>query len=298
MRLTTEQQSLLPTEADVCFYEEHGWHITPAILPDELIDAAIEGARRYYVGERDMPLPLRDGFSDWKPEDGNVMRNNEYVSLQNRELRRLVQYPMIGAVAARLSRSRIVRLFDDQLIYKPPSQDQALGVVGWHTDRGYWMTCASENMITAWVPFHDCDEVRGTLMVMDQSHKWPGTTGLRTFRNQNLRELKAKFTGGRSEVKTVPMNLKRGQVSFHHCRTIHGSDTNRSPLPRISLAIHIQDESNRYRVYRNEQGVPWQLPNDRMCRRSPDGMPDYSDPAIFPVLWEGTATGSRLNARA
>ena len=130
---------------------------------------------------------------------------------------------------------------------------------------------------------------------MDESHKWNGTTALRTFKDQNLKELEKRFTDGRGGAKIVPINLKRGQVSFHNCLAIHGSDSNRSTLPRISLAIHMQDERNCYHRYLNDQGVAWQLPNDRMCRRSPDGMPDYSDPEIFPVLWDETVAGSGLD---
>ena len=40
--LTPQQQELLPTEKDIIFYEEHGWYISPPIIPDEVIDRAIE----------------------------------------------------------------------------------------------------------------------------------------------------------------------------------------------------------------------------------------------------------------
>ena len=33
--------------------------------------------------------------------------------------------------------------------------------------------------------------------------------------------------------------MEQGQVCFKHCRTVHGSDINRSHLPRVSLAIHM-----------------------------------------------------------
>jgi len=53
----------------------------------------------------------------------------------------------------------------------------------------------------------------------------------------------------------------------------------------VSIAIHMQDGPNRHRVYRNEQGIPWRLVNDQLCRQLADGSPDYSDPEVFPVLW-------------
>jgi hypothetical protein len=45
--------ALLPTEQDVRFYEQHGWWISPPIVPDDLIDDARFGADRYYAGEKD-----------------------------------------------------------------------------------------------------------------------------------------------------------------------------------------------------------------------------------------------------
>ena len=88
--------ALLPDEQDVAFYEEHGWYISKKVIPDDVIDEAIAGSQRYYRGERDMPLPVSGGYSDWKPGDGDTIRNNEYTSLQSRQLRQLALNPLLG----------------------------------------------------------------------------------------------------------------------------------------------------------------------------------------------------------
>jgi hypothetical protein len=285
VQLTSDHIALLPSEADIAFYREHGWYISKKILSDELIDEALGGSMRHFAGERDHPLPYSSGFSDWKPEHADTIRNCEYVALQNDQIRRLVQEPIIGAIAARLCGSGEVRLFDDQLIYKPPACQDTASVVGWHTDRAYWMTCTSDQMLTAWVPFHDCSETMGPLMVIDKSHKWTHLSNGRTFNCKDLGDLEREYRRTEGEFPKILIVLKKGQVSFHNCLTIHGSDVNRGPSPRISFAIHMQDGSNRYRVYENEQGIPWRLFNDRLCRVDGDGSPDYTDPAVFPLLW-------------
>ena len=101
-----------------------------------------------------------------KPGDGDTIRNSEYTALQNREIRALVQHPIIGAIAARLTRSSEIRLWDDQLVSKPPSAGPRGPVVGWHTDRAYWMTCTSEDMLTAWIPLHDCPVEMGPVIYL------------------------------------------------------------------------------------------------------------------------------------
>jgi ectoine hydroxylase-related dioxygenase (phytanoyl-CoA dioxygenase family) len=280
--LTEEQLALLPTEEDIAFYEEHGWYISPKVIPEEIIDRAIAGSERFYRGERDATLPVATGYSNWKLEDGDIVRNNEFVSLQNRELRQLALQPIIGAIAAKLARSSEIRLLDDQLVYKPPQNHHSS--VGWHSDRAYWGTCSSDKLLTAWIPFHDCDEARGSLVVLDKSHKWSGLQDMRHFNDPNLENLTTKFSQEGKKVVKVPIAIAKGQVSFHHCWTIHGSYPNRTNLFRQALAVHLQDGDNHYRPY-NRQGREIHIFDEQLCRKLPNGDPDFRDPAVFPILW-------------
>lgn len=285
MRLTPEQERLLPTDADVEFYREHGYYVSGRIFTDDELDEYAYGSERYYAGERDFCLPesIR-AFEGWKPDDGDVLRVNDYVSLQNSELSELVRHPLVGAIAARLSQSPAVRLWHDQMIYKPASKVAAETAIGWHTDRAYWMTCSSTEMLTAWVPFHDCDEGMGALMVIDGSHQWSGDAAIRGFHTKGEDGMEYNFAPDGRSVKTVPLNLRKGQVSFHHCMTVHGSAPNRSDRPRHSLSVHIQDASNAYRLHRLDGGQAAWHRNDVLCRNV-GGTPDYSDPDFCPLLW-------------
>ena len=47
--------------------------------------------------------PSMVGTLTGTPEDDDGLRQNDYISLQNEEIRRLVKKPLIGAIAARLS---------------------------------------------------------------------------------------------------------------------------------------------------------------------------------------------------
>jgi ectoine hydroxylase-related dioxygenase (phytanoyl-CoA dioxygenase family) len=289
MTFADPDRTRLPTDEDVAFYREHGWYVSPSILPDELLDDALHGAERHYAGERDMPLPLSGGYLDWREEHGNLLRLNDYVSLQNEQLRALVAYPLIGAIAARLAGTHTIRLFHDQLVCKPPHIPGDNTAIGWHTDRAYWHTCTSTSMLTAWIPFQDCTVEMGPLMVVDGSHRWPGSDGMRTFNDRDLDRLEKSFQTNGAPVKKVTQVLRKGQVSFHHCLTLHGSLPNRSQKTRLALTVHMQDGDNRYRTRLDAQGRPLLHINDILCRRGPDGLPDYSDPEVCPVLWRQSA---------
>ena len=286
MKLTSEQIALLPSNDDVAFYREHGWWVSPPILADEEIEATLYGMERYYAGERDTPLGVDPG-TDWTEEKGDVLRQNDYVSLQMDEFRDLVHHALIAATAARLCGSPEVRLFHDQLIYKPAHAKALDTIVGWHTDRAYWATCTSEEMLTAWVPFQDCTEDMGPLAVLDGSHRWVGNEGLKTFHDPDLKKLEERIRTQGHEKKVVPLIMKKGQVSFHHCQTIHASFPNTSDRPRLAFAIHMQDRDNHYRRVLGPDGKLITHINDILVTRDANGDPDYTDPAVCPVLWRG-----------
>jgi ectoine hydroxylase-related dioxygenase (phytanoyl-CoA dioxygenase family) len=286
MKLTDEQLALLPSDDDVKFYREHGFYLSKQIYTDEQIESALRGADRFYKGERDELVKAQDKFiPGWNASQGDVLRKNDYSSFQNRELFQFVRNPLVGAIAAKLSGSPTIRLWHDQLLWKPIDQPDKKANVGWHTDRGYWKTCTSTNLITAWVPFHDCDDAMGTITMIDGSHRWPDNTENLNFFSSDLEGLEKNFNTGGNAIKKIPANLKKGCVSFHHCLTIHGSGPNRSNQPRRSIAIHLQDETNRWQEHRRGDGSLAMHWNDRLCRKV-DGKPDYTDPEVCPVLWK------------
>ncbi len=276
---------LLPTDEDVAFYEEHGWYISKKkVIADDIIDEAILGSQKFYEGERDGTIPYSTGYVNWKPGDGDDLRNNEFVCLQKRELRNLALQPIIGAIAARLARTKEIRLFDDSLVYKAPMSQTGKGIVGWHTDQAYSSNCTSDKMLTAWIPFHDSEVERSPLVIIDGSHKWSGNEDLRYFNSQNMEEIKEKFAHTGKEIVEVPIVMKKGHISFHHGWVIHGSYPNYSNSPRLALALYLQDGDNRYQPFWN-QGREIHHFVDSMCRKLPNGYPDYSDPNICPVVW-------------
>jgi ectoine hydroxylase-related dioxygenase (phytanoyl-CoA dioxygenase family) len=285
--LTPAQAALLPTDEDVAAYDEQGYYVSKeGVLPAALIDEAWDGAHRFYEGERDAHLPTETGYSNWKKGDGDGLRNNEFVSLQKKELKAVATYPLLGAIAARLTRSATIRLLDDQLFYKPskPAAEAAATISGWHADQAYWPTCSSNKMITAWIPFHTVEPERSPLIIIARSHRFRDIPRM-SFNNKNLGELEEKLRAQGHDVRVATMTLKKGQCSFHHGWTIHASSANTSGQPRLSLALHMQDGDNHYRRHVNAEGREVHMFDEQLCRKLPNGDPDFSDPAVFPTIW-------------
>ena len=277
---------VLPTDEDVRRYEERGYYLSAPVMPNSLLDAVRDMIEPYQAGERDRPLPAGAKFSDWKPGDKTAVRNNEFCSLQSDVVRGLVMFPLLGAIAARLARTTAVRLFDDQLVFKPSGDGSpSATVVGWHTDGSYWSTCTSDRMLTAWVPLHDTSIENGTLCVIEGSHRWPESDHVRGFNESDLASIGSRVGRSIERASIVPIELKKGQVSFHHMRTLHASMPNTSGRPRCAVALHMQDDDNSYQHFTAQDGTPIVLPHDRLCRKRLDGEPDYRDPQVFPQIW-------------
>jgi ectoine hydroxylase-related dioxygenase (phytanoyl-CoA dioxygenase family) len=292
--LTEEERSLLPSDSDVEFYAEHGWYLTKKLFTGDEVDELVAASERYYAGERSRTLPVRPPkLAYWDPSNGDVQRHNDYVHYEHDDLARLLRKPLVGAVAAALARADEIRVFQTTLIYKPPIAAEPTNVVPWHFDKHYWSTATSDRMLTAFIPFHDCGEEMGTITMVDGSHRWREvgrddsmTRHFAERDNSDLERMLAENAAyNNAEVAKVPMIIPKGHMSFHHCRTYHGSLTNRSARPRRAVSFHLQDGQNAYREYMLSTGEVLAYNHDALVRRLPDGRPDYSDPDFCPVVW-------------
>ncbi|MET8044409.1 phytanoyl-CoA dioxygenase family protein [Micromonospora sp. NPDC005215] len=294
--LTDEEHDLLPSDSDVQFYLEHGWFLSPRIFSDAEVDLLVTASEQFYAGHRDRVLPVRPArLAYWEPSAGAVQRHNDYIHYESAAIGEILRKPLIGAIAARLAQADAIRIFQSTLIYKPAQPAEETNIVPWHFDRHYWATSTSERMLTAFLPFHDCDEEMGTITMVDGSHRWQEIGGNdatsrhfadrdRTQLEEMLRE-NAEANG--TEVRKVPMIIPKGHVSFHHCRTYHGSGANVSDRPRRAISLHLQDGDNAYREFKLSDGSQVSYNHDVLVRRQADGTPDYSDPEYCPTIWRG-----------
>lgn len=286
MRLGDELPELMPTDDDVARYDEVGWYLSPPVLTDESIDAVLAAIDRHYAGATTRDLPISDRISQWRPgDDPAALRNDEFISLRNDEIARFLHQPVLAAIAARLMRSPTARLFSDSLIYKPAGDESGTAATGWHRDRAYWSTCTSDSMTTAWVPLYDVPVDGGPLSYLDGSHRWDGFDHLRSFKDLDLGGFEQRLREQGHDVSITDAAVHRGCVVFHHARTIHASRPNRTDRPRVAFAVHYQPADNRYRSAVGPDGAPVVLPGDLLCRATDDGTPDYTDDAVFPLLW-------------
>ena len=292
--LTRAEHALLPTPEEVAGYREHGWYLSQRLFTDEELDTLQAASDKYYEGHRDRTLAVRPpNLASWEPSHGAVQRHNDYVHYESDAIGEILRKPLVGAVAALLAGTAEIRVFQSTLILKPPVPDEPSNQVPWHFDKHYWSPSTSDKMLTAFIPFHDCDEEMGTITMIDGSHRWQEirrddsmTRHFAEREGSDLERLLAENAAyNNASVVKVPMIIPSGHMSFHHCRIYHGSAANHSPRPRRAISFHLQDGENAYRPFVLSTGEVLTYNHDVLVRRLPDGRPDYGDPEFCPVLW-------------
>jgi hypothetical protein len=128
-----------------------------------------------------------------------------------------------------------VRFWHDQLFCKPAHHG---GVVAWHQDYSYWTRTQPMAHLTCWMALDDSTRDNGCLYYVPRSHKWNllPITGLAGDMNEIMSVLDEEQ---KQAFRPVPIELKRGQCSFHHPLTVHGSYENRSGRPRRATLVNV-----------------------------------------------------------
>lgn len=128
-----------------------------------------------------------------------------------------------------------VRFWHDQLFCKPAKHG---GVVAWHQDYSYWTRTEPMAHLTCWIALDDASRDNGCLWYVPGSHRWNllPRTGLAGDMNEIMTvltpEQKAAF-------QPVPIELKKGEATFHHPLMVHGSYENRTNRERRATLINV-----------------------------------------------------------
>lgn len=128
-----------------------------------------------------------------------------------------------------------VRFWHDQLFCKPAHHG---GVVAWHQDYSYWTRTQPMAHLSCWIGLDDSTRANGCVHYVPGSHKWDllPITGLAN----DMHAIESVLSPDqKAQFKPVPIELKRGECSFHHPLMVHGSYENKSDRPRRGAVINV-----------------------------------------------------------
>jgi phytanoyl-CoA hydroxylase len=159
-----------------------------------------------------------------------------------------VRSPVFAEAAAQLMGASELRIFHDQVQYKPAQKG---GPTPWHQDSVYWPPLMPKHeQLTAWIALDDADIDNGCMSMVPASHRWGDQIRYLHARPKVfdadgfLRVFDEAFEGRPVHPRYAP--VPRGHVHFHHALCWHGSHENRSGRPRRAIAVHLMTERTRH----------------------------------------------------
>jgi ectoine hydroxylase-related dioxygenase (phytanoyl-CoA dioxygenase family) len=154
--------------------------------------------------------------------------------------RALLHHPKITGEVAQLSGAGALRVWHDQIVYKPAESG---GINRWHQDSPLWPILQPSPTVSAWVALDDVDVDNGCMSMVPGSHQW-GDHMQELAKIETLDALPAVFHG--HEVRRVLCPVRKGEVHYHHALTWHSSHANISGRPRRAIALHYMSSETRF----------------------------------------------------
>jgi len=221
-------------DEQVEFFNENGYLKGIRILDD----AQIETLRGELAEMTDLAEDERDLFYEYNSNESNDPSMVLFHALGAWRVRPgfhdLLWHPAFLVPASQLL-GGAVRFWHDQLFCKPAHHG---GEVIWHQDYSYWTRTKPMEHLTCWIGLDDSTRENGCVHYVPRSHKWnllpreDFTRDMDAIRNYLTEDQLREF-------QPVPIELKKGEASFHHPLMVHGSFANTSDRPRRAAVINV-----------------------------------------------------------
>jgi ectoine hydroxylase-related dioxygenase (phytanoyl-CoA dioxygenase family) len=175
-------------------------------------------------------------------------------------------------VAAALGASR-VQLLQDSLLYKPPHDG---GTVEWHQDHTY--TGYLNRVVSLRIALLPEDASNGCMRVVDGSHTWGPVGDVRALRESRVDSIAAGLSDEQRAAlaDARPLELAPGDISIHHCLTLHGSAPNDSARARRTIILRMFDGACELDRSRLPPGAEQYFPT----------VGNHLAPSAFPIVFE------------
>jgi ectoine hydroxylase-related dioxygenase (phytanoyl-CoA dioxygenase family) len=222
------------TDEQVAFYHEHGYLPGVRVMTDEQIEQLRAELAEFFD-------PQHAGRELWYEYHTNESADPSRVLFHALGAWRIqpgfhdvLWHPAFTVAASQLL-GGAVRFWHDQLFCKPARHG---GVVAWHQDYSYWTRTKPIAHLTCWIGLDDSTRENGCVHYVPGSHRWDllPITGLAG----DMHAIREVLDDRQWEAfsKPVAVELKKGECTFHHGLTIHGSFENRSERPRRATVIN------------------------------------------------------------
>ncbi|HET6201401.1 MAG TPA: phytanoyl-CoA dioxygenase family protein [Planctomycetota bacterium] len=225
----------------VASFREQGWVKGGAVLDERQIEALREALERVRRDALSLEGELYEIDEDWRRDPERNVFHFLGAWLLEEAFHDLLWHPAVTVKAAQLLGYPRVRLWHDQVFYKPPRHP---GVVTWHQDYSYWTRAAPPRHVTCWIGLDDSTLESGCVHYVSGSHRWGLLPRVSLTRDMDA-VLEVLTPAQRAAFRPEPMVLKAGECTFHDSHTLHGSYGNRSDRPRRGVVLNFMHPETR-----------------------------------------------------
>ena len=277
------------TDEQIMQFDREGYIKGDVILSDEDVERLREELDLVMFGKSVKKPVLNHNLLDTKEEYGmgfKMSSRETVVQIVNIWMASEVflqhaSNPQICEEIAQLCRTDILRIWHDQIQYKPPVVG---GPTNWHQDHPAWPIIQPSDLVSAWVALDDASVENGCMWMVPGSHKW-GDHGRHIASDEAFMPFhrEPSLLPPEADIKPVPFEIKKGQVGYHHCLTWHGSPQNRSDRKRRAIAVHYMPAHIRFDPTGHH-------PMEAFIRVKPGEILQGDE---FPVVWQRSPVTSR-----
>ena len=218
----------------VAFYRENGYLAGVRLLSDEQIDALRDEVMALVDPNHPGNSLLYEFNSNESADPDKILFHALGAWRISEGLHDVLWHPAFTVAASQLL-DGAVRFWHDQIFYKPAHHG---GVVLWHQDYSYWTRTQPIAHLSCWIGLDDSTRENGCVNYVPGSHKWNLLPRIE-FANDMDAILGALTPEQRKQFKPVPIELKRGECSFHHPLMVHGSYENRTDMSRRAVVLNV-----------------------------------------------------------
>lgn len=217
----------MTTDARRAHFEAHGWVVLPGVVSASHL---VELNRIF----DDVMAPFASTPDERRR---GVVQQPNACGTNGAMLRHLRDG--VAGIACDLLGASSVQLLQDTLLLKSASTP---GSVPLHQDYSYTGYLDPPSSLSIGLALTDATKETGCLYVVDGSHLWGLVSGFHVFAAEMQKDVANRLSPAqreRMDRATIPLEVRAGDVTIHHCLTLHGSGDNTSARPRKTIITHL-----------------------------------------------------------